>query len=332
MNDGLNRQVAGELRRLEAAGILTPREAGRIAERYPTGEWGVLSLVRVFTILGAIAAAAGALIVAGQHMNALRVLEGVLAASIVLLLAGARWVRGKDMERTAAAMEMGAGFAVQGITTVLAIDFATGSRNWPPLVGIQTVLLAAMAYALGNRLVLAHATITCFVWFGGETGYGWGMYWLGMNYPMRFSVAGTIALGVAWLHAVFGGRFQAFARVYAHFGALVLNLSLWMMSLFGDFADYEIRWHEESQRLAFTGLWAAVSIASIFAGARTGVGLLRSYGLVFLIINVYTFYFQFVAGDWAALWWVHLLIVGGSLLAIGFHLESWLRPKDTPAR
>jgi hypothetical protein len=332
VNDGINRKVVAELGRLQAAGVLSACEVERIAERYPTGRWDVASLVRVFTILGAISAGAGMVVLAGEHFNTLRMAEVGLAAAIVLLVQGARWVRAADMRRTAAAMEMAAGFAVQGLTTVLAADFSRGSDNWPALLGVQTVLLAAMAYALSNRLILAHATVTCFVWFGGETGYvsGWGMYWLGMSYPLRFVVAGVVAMGVAWAHAQYGRRYQHFSRVYAHFGALVLNLSLWMMSLFGSFSDYQVRWDNNGERLAFTALWGAVSAASIFAGAWTGVGLLRSYGIVFLIINVYTFYFQFVAGDWAMLWWVHLLIVGGSMLAIGFRLERWLRPK-TPA-
>jgi hypothetical protein len=329
MTDRVNRRIVAELGRLQAGGVLTAPEVQRIAERYPTGDWDIVSLVRVFTILGAIAAGAGALVMAARHMNALRLLEGSLAAAIVVLLAGARWIRARDMGRTAAAMEMGAGFAVQGLTTVLATDFSSGSDNWPALIGVQTLLLVAMAYALQNRLVLGHASVTAFVWFGGETGYvsGWGMYWLGMSYPLRFAAAGCAAMAIAWAHAQFGGRYQSFSRVYAHFGALVLHLALWFLSIFGNFRDYVVNWHNDGERLAFTGLWAAVSVAFILTGARTGVGLLRSYGIVFLIINVYTFYFQFVAGNWAALWWLHLLIVGGSLLAVGFRLESWLRPK-----
>ena len=60
-----------------------------------------------------------------------------------------------------------------------------------------------------------HATVLCSIWFGGETGYvsGWGMYWLGMSYPMRFVAAGAVSLVVAWLHARYGGPFQHFARV-----------------------------------------------------------------------------------------------------------------------
>jgi len=327
MNTRLNRQIVAELQRLETADVLDLRQVRRIAERYPTTPWDVVMLVRAFTILGAISAGAGAVVFATEYVNSIRLLEGGLAIAAVLLIAGARWVaQAKDMPRTAAAMEMGAGFAVQGLTTVLAIEFSTGSKNWPALVGAQTILLAAMAYALRNRLVLSHAAVMCFIWFGGETGYvsGWGMYWLGMSYPMRFVAAGAVALAVAWLHASIDGPFQPFARVYAHFGSLVMHIALWIMSLFGSFRDYQVSWDNDAERLMFTLIWAIVSGAFLFAGARYAVGLLRSYGIVFLIINVYTFYFQFVAAHTLELWWVHLLLVGGSLLALGFQMERRL--------
>jgi len=148
---------------------------------------------------------------------------------------------------------------------------------------------------------------------------------------MRFVAAGAVSLVVAWLHARYGGPFQHFARVYAHFGSLVLHLSLWMMSIFGSFSDYRVKWDNPGERLAFTLIWAIVSLASLFAGARLQIGLLRSYGLIFLIINVYTFYFQFVAGDWEHLWFIHLLIAGGSLIAVGFKLERWIRQRPDEA-
>jgi hypothetical protein len=325
----INRGVTAELLRLRAVGILTPLEVRRIGERYPTADWDVVSLIRVFTILGAIAAGAGAVVLANEYVNALRLAEVGLAIAAVLLIVGARFVRAKDMGRTAAAMEMAAGFAVQGFTTVLAADLSTGSKNWPPLVGVQTVLLGVMAYALGNRLVLAHAAATCFVWFGAETGYmsGWGEYWLRMSYPMRFVPVGVVAMAVAWLHAEFGGRYQSFARVYAHFGALSLHLALWFLSVFGNFnlEHNRFTWDNTGERLASSGVWAAVAVAFILAGARWGVSLLRSYGVIFLIINVYTFYFQFIAVRSADFWFGHLLIAGGSLLAIGFRLEHWLQ-------
>ena len=188
------------------------------------------------------------------------------------------------MPRTAAAMELTAGFALQGFTAALAIDFSTGSKNWPALVGIQTILLVALAYALNNRLVLTHACVTAFVWFGGETGYvsGWGMYWLGIDVPDALSLGiGIATLGVAWLHATSIPRYQSFTRVYAHFGALLIHLSLWFLSVFGNFTDHASWSTSNAERVVFSALWAAVAAGCLLAGGRYGLAWLRGYGLTF---------------------------------------------------
>lgn len=337
MSAKLNRQIIAELQALEAQQILSPEQVNEIAERYPTTTWDVLVLVRWFTILGAACAGAGVVILAKQYASATRLGElgttAVLFASIILAF---HLQETKGLVKTAAALQMIAGFALQGLTTLLAIDFSHGSRNWPMLLGVQAVLLAAMAYVLKNRLNLIHAAVCFFIFFGGETGYlsGWGAYWLGMTYPLRFLLAGVVFLGVAWMHATEAkGAYQSFSRVYGHLGLLVLHLALWFLAVFGYYTD-RVSWTDNSmERVALSGAWAAFSVGGIWLAGITGQRMLRSYGLTFLIINLYTFYFQFIAYHSAEIWWLHLLIVGGSLVWVGFFLERQLRePPSPPAK
>ena len=92
MSVQFNRRVVRELSRLESVGLLDPKQVSLIAERYPTTDWDVASLVRCFTILGAISAGAGAVILASEAMNALRLLEAGLMLATGGLLASARWL------------------------------------------------------------------------------------------------------------------------------------------------------------------------------------------------------------------------------------------------
>lgn len=329
MSTPSNRRIVAELDHLLVHGILSPREVRRIAERYPTERWDVLVLVRWFTILGAVSSGVGIVLLAKELVTGLRLGEVGLALATVGFVIGARWLtRTKGLEKTGAALEMAAGFALQGLTFLLAIDFASGSKNWPALLGVQTLMLTALAYLLCNRLVLIHAAVCFFVFFGGETGYwsGWGAYWLSMDYPVRFVAVGVGFLGVAWVHArTLRGAIQSFARVYAHLGLLVIHLALWFLALFGYF-EKEIRWDgTERQRVVFSALWAVVSIACVWLGARLGQRILRAYGLTFLIIDVYTFYFQFVVANSPEAWWLHLLLTGGTLVGAGVWLERRLR-------
>jgi hypothetical protein len=329
MSTRLNRRIAAELDELVVLQVISAAEANRIAERYPVTRWDVLVLVRWFTILGAVTVGAGLVILAKEFVNALQLGEaGLVAATAGFILLGRYLARSKDLVKTGAALEMAAGFALQGLIFLLAIDFSTGSKNWPGLVGVQAAVLTALAYLLANRLVLIHACVCLFVFFGGETGYvsGWGMYWLAMTYPMRFLALGIVVLGVAWLHATqLRGAYQAFSRVYAHLGLLVIHLALWFMAVFGYF-EKAVDWSgTQGERMAFSALWALVSVVSILLAGITGQRILRSYGLTFLVINVYTFYFQFVVFHSPEAWWLHLLLVGGSLVWVGFMLERQLR-------
>jgi hypothetical protein len=147
-----------------------------------------------------------------------------------------------------------------------------------------------------------------------------------MNYPVRFLVAGVAFLGIAWLHATrLRGAHQAFSRVYAHLGLLVIHLALWFLAVFGYFEE-NVHWHNnQAERVIFSMAWAMVSVACLWFAGTLGQRILRGYGLTFLFINVYTFYFQFVVAHSAAAWWLHLLLVGGSLVWLGFWLERRMR-------
>lgn len=327
----LNRMVRAELALLVEQTLLAPDQVQRIRERYPVGRWDLVALTRWFSILGAVTMGIG-LVLLARHLGKLQTLVevGLLLACILCVALGVWAERRRNLPRTGAALELLGAIAFQGFSFALAIHYSSGSGNWPAVVGIDCVVFLAMAYALRNRLVLVYATVNLFVWFGGRTGYvsGWGMYWLGMTYPLRFLVAGSAVLGLAYVHFKLAPqRYRSFSRVYVHFGLLVVHLALWFLALFGYF-ESEVHWYgTEGQRLAFSALWAGVSIGCIFASVPTGLRLLRGYGLTFLILNLYTFYFQFVFANRSELWWLHLLLVGGSMVGVGVWFERRLRSK-----
>lgn len=329
MKLAINRAIHAELDKLIGLGVLDAARANRIRGDYPKLPWDLRVLARWFAIFGAVSTATGLVILAQEFVNGLRLGEIALSALFGGLLWGARWLRhGKGLQKTAAGLELGAGFGLQGFITLLAIDFSTGSNNWPALIGVHSAALLVLAYGLANRLVLVHASLCTLVFLGAESGYvsGWGMYYLGLTYPMRFLAIGVLVLGLAWLHATrVAARWQGFARVYGHVGMLVLNLVWWFFSIFGYFAEQPEFSENQGERLAFSVIWAAFGGGSLWLAARLGQRMLAGYGLTFLTINVYTFYFQFVIANSPEYWFVHLLLVGSSLVWVGFRRERLSR-------
>ena len=327
MSTRLNRAIRGELHRLVSLKILTFEELQKLAPRYPVTPWNLTSLVRWFTILGAVCFGAGLLILVPKVVQLQNAIDVGLVLATAGFVAGGLWLeRRRGLAKTGAAMQLLGSFTLQGLIVALAIRFSTGSDNWPELVGICACATALLAYGLGSRLILIHALVNAYTAFGGETGYmsGWGAYWLEMDYPTRFIAAGLVALALAWIHARYvPGVRQGFSRVYAHFGLLVLNLALWFFSLFGFYDDVNnYRWsNHDGQRLIFTGLWLVLSLAALFGGSKFAFRMARGYGLTFLIINIYTFYFQFIVAKSGELWFIHMLLVGGSMVGLGVWLE-----------
>jgi len=180
-------------------------------------------------------------------------------------------------------------------------------------------------------LLLVYGLINFFFWFGGSTGYssGWGAYWLGMTYPIRFLALSAVVLLIAYVHYRWlETRQQSFSRAYAHFGLLTMHLSLWFLAIFGYFETAIISSNSTVERLAFTLLWFAVSLGCFFASSQTGLSLLRSYGMTFLFINAYTTYFQFIFATSISAWILHLLVIGGSLFALAGYYEHKVKPKS----
>jgi len=326
LNQRKHVRIHAELDVLARLSILNEEQVVHLKERYPTTPWDFMALVRAFSVLGALAAVAGLVVLVREHLNWLLISESGLALSAVGLFVLGRWLRvRKCMSTTGEVAELIGSMGVQGLMAVLAIHYSVGSKNWPALMGLHTFVLAALAYAVANRLILWYACINFFFWFGAKTYYLYGLdcYWLSMTYPVRFLAAGLGTLLLSWFHArIARGRWAVFSRVYAHVGLLVINLSLWFLSVFGYYEKYGVRYSGiQGERIFFSLLWAAVAGGCLFAGARWGVRLLRGYGLTFLIINLYTFYVRFVALNTGQAWFLHLLLIGGSLLWLALHFE-----------
>lgn len=343
----LNERICAEIDALVKKGILLEAQASVLKARYPTAAWDAVALVRRFTILGGVVAALGVCMLLGAHIQALFDFLRIQFAALIgwlgqwvnwwvvaeialagagagLLAAGHRLRRRTRMPVTGEVVQLVGCFVLQGLITMAAARRLDG-ENWPLLMGVQTAILIGIAYLVVNRLVLWYGGILFFFWFGAQTGYvaGWGCYWLGMTYPVRYLMVGALTLLLAWVHGVtVRRRWTSFSRVYAHYGCLVMHLAFWFLSLFGYYEDYDTAWSDiPGQRLTFSLLWGAFSVASVLLGAMYGLKLARGYGLTFGILNLYTFYFQFMAVHSGELWYLHMLLVGGSLVALAVYIE-----------
>jgi hypothetical protein len=133
------------------------------------------------------------------------------------------------------------------------------------------------------------------------------MYFLGMNYPLRFVFFGATlaALGIAGQHPFanagatagspsFKHRFLSMSPQTKVIGLLNLFVALWIMSIFGNYGDMS-QWQKVRQYelLHWSVIFGVAAIAAIWYGLRRDDGVLRGFGLTFLFINLYTRFFEY---------------------------------------
>ncbi len=247
--------MTAELSQLRREGLLDESTFDTLSERYSPTQWNWASMGRWFAIFGGLCTAAGICIVAADLFEmTLRNLAWALTLTTAALLWGGYRLKQSRMKWTALSLEMCASLAIIGLTFTLGIIFSTGSGNWPMLLLIDLFVLLPLAYLLRNVLVLIVTAVVFFTWFGGMTGYvsGWGAYWFGMNYPMRFLLAGILIALIGVLHrqAESGWlrQYRNFFKVWLSSGVFFANMALWLMSLFGNFSTIYGRHLETGRR------------------------------------------------------------------------------------
>lgn len=172
--------------------------------------------------------------------------------------------------------------------------FDNGSGHYSLLFLISVFVYGVLGWQLNSRLIWLFALVSLGSWFGTETGYQtrWSYYFLGMNYPLRFVAFGTILASTCFL---LRGRnwIKPFWELTYVVGLLYLFLSLWLLSIFGNFGELE-RWFEVKQiSLFYWGFFlAAVAAGFTLYGLRSKDAIAREFGITFLLIFIYTEYFE----------------------------------------
>jgi len=148
---------------------------------------------------------------------------------------------------------------------------------------------------MDSRLIWLFALVSLGSWFGTETGYQtrWSYYFLGMNYPLRF-----VFFGLVLVFACFVLKKQKWIERFWELtyvvGLLYLFMSIWLLSIFGNLGSIDYWWHIRQISLFYWGIISAV-VAGCFLlyGLKTRDVIAREFGITFLLIFIYTKYFEY---------------------------------------
>ncbi|HVW12419.1 MAG TPA: hypothetical protein VHB54_01270 [Mucilaginibacter sp.] len=170
-----------------------------------------------------------------------------------------------------------------------------GSGHFSILFLISVFVYGFLAYRLDSRLIWMFALVSMGSWFGTETGYQthWSYYFLGMNYPLRFVVFGLVL--VASCHLLRRKKwFVNFWELTYVMGLLYLFVSLWLISVFGNYGTIDSWWKVRQISLFYWGIIAGIIAAGFMVyGLKRNDVVAREFGVTFLLIFIYTKYFEY---------------------------------------
>jgi hypothetical protein len=173
--------------------------------------------------------------------------------------------------------------------------FDNGSGHYSILFLVSVFVYGLLAWRLDSKLIWLFALVSLGSWFGTETGYQtqWSHYFLGMNYPLRFVVFGILL--VACCHLLRNRKwFGGFWELTYVVGLLYLFLSLWLLSIFGNYGSIDSWWKVKQITLFY---WGVISLAMaggfMLYGLKYKDSIAREFGITFLLIFIYTKYFEY---------------------------------------
>ncbi|MBN9483673.1 MAG: hypothetical protein BGO70_08715 [Bacteroidetes bacterium 43-93] len=187
------------------------------------------------------------------------------------------------------------------ITSLLALtaliyyckDIGSGPK-YSGFLAIATVLLFALSAWLRSKALWIEGILALMGWYGAFSAWqSSNDLFLGMNYPMRFSVFGIVVLAFAYIQNHVR-QLQDTQRFTYIAGLIILLTGLWGISIFGNYNSLE-EWSKVRQvQVIWYALVFAVAGAAIFLyGIKKRDEAVRDIGLFALLINLYTRYFEY---------------------------------------
>ena len=174
--------------------------------------------------------------------------------------------------------------------------FDSGLGHYSLLFLFSVFVYGVLAWRMQSGLIWLFALISLGSWFGTETGYQtrWSGYFLGMNYPMRFVFFGALLVAACQLLKSKKWFARFFELTYV-VGMLYLFLSLWLLGIFGNYGTIDSWWPVSQISLYYWGIIsAAVAGGFLWYGLKSGDNIAREFGITFLLIFVYTKYFEYL--------------------------------------
>ncbi len=162
--------------------------------------------------------------------------------------------------------------------------------------GLCTAAFLVLSLAFPSRVLWTGCLLALMGWFGAfSTVHSHGNLFIGLNYPMRFTIFGLLMAGISWLQA--HTRLASLRDITYHFALIICFTGLWGVSVFGNFGSLDA-WNavRQTQMLPYAVTTGLALGGALYFAIRRSDAALRDYSILFLLVHLYTRYFEYFWG------------------------------------
>lgn len=196
---------------------------------------------------------------------------------------------------------------------------------------LSVIIYAVLAVKLQSKLIWIFTLVALGIWFATETASytDWGWKFLGMNFPLRFTIFGIILTALAvWVQPRVK-VLKAFDSTSFVIGLLYTMIALWGLSVFGNYSSFDDWTAVRQFEIFYWGILAIIlSLALALYGMKYKDTVARDIGFVFFLLNLYTRFVEYLWGNMNRA--IFFLILALSFWVVGRWSEQIWKKKSAP--
>jgi hypothetical protein len=291
----------------ESQSLITPQQAQKLQDTWQvrTGDWQIITLYIFIAAFSCALMAFGSLVLDEKWIEIFRLkyslTDSIIATGFVALTAFLIFHGYRRLKRHPDHSLNGELFWLLPVLSI-GVSVVYVGKTWHYLNGnyglfwlLATVCYGALALLISSRLLWT-ATLLCLIPAYVNLTYfiTKGPFFLGMNLPCRML---PLAVLMLLLHMAFH-RYRTYRKVedITWTGAWVLLfLSAWMISIFGNTASWD-EWQQVRQvhLLWWVAGYTVLCVTVLLIAIRKKDTLVRDTAVVFLLLDMYTRYFEYL--------------------------------------
>lgn len=280
------------------------------------------------TALSCILLAFGAIFIDDKVLERFRVYFALSNIVISLLAAGISvlwfwYVRKKQPKLSKTAYEIY--LVVGALTSLIALTYIckeTGfGGKYSGFLFAAGVLLFTLSLLFKSRFLWIAGILGLMGFYGSVTAlYSIHDRFLGMNYPIRFAILGLVVTGASFVQTKIKSL-EDTSRITFIAGMIIFFTGMWGVSVFGNYSDMNA-WAQvrQVQVIAYGILFAIAAGAAFYLGIKYKDDVARDFGIFFLLVNLYSRYFEFFWDNMNK--GVFFLVLAVSFYGVGRWLEK----------